>query len=113
MEYLHVTDAEIRIIEGRTVPLARIAGRWHVIDTKPSLLNLGVAVAIPVDEAGKDDWASEPRLEVIIPPDPSNGRPSPLELCDATDDPMIVALARRFVQLVVTGEARPGPLRPR
>jgi hypothetical protein len=109
--YSEPLDAEIRLIDGRMVPLAKINGRWHVIDTKPSLIALDVAVAIPIDEEGRDDWESKPRLEVIVPPDPANGRPLPVHMEDATDDPYIVGLARRFVELVVTGEARPGPLR--
>jgi len=108
---LTVSAAEIRLIGGRMVPLAQIDGRWHVIDTKPSLLTLGVAVAIPVDDEGRDDWETLPRLSVVVPPDVHNGRPSPLEIEDATDHPAVVELARHFVELVVTGEARPGPLR--
>ena len=92
------------------VPLARIDGRWHVIDTKPSLITLGVAVAIPVDDSGRDDWESQPRLEATIPADPANGRPSPIRMEDVTDDPAIVALARKFNELIIKGQARPGPL---
>jgi len=106
---LHLSDAEIRIIDGRTVPLALINGRWYVIDTKPSLLRLQVAVAVPIDALGRYDWAAEPRLRVVIPADPLNGRPEPLGMEDATADPRVVALARRFNELLVTGEARPGP----
>jgi hypothetical protein len=107
---LHVSDAEIRIIDGRTVPLARIDGHWYVIDTKPSLLNLDVAVAVPVDPMGRYDWTVEPRMRVTIPADPMNGRPDPLSMEDATADPSVVALARKFNELVITGEARPGSL---
>ena len=90
------------------VPLAMIDGRWHIIETKPSLIQVGVAVAIPVDETGCEDWDTQPRLRAVVAPDPANGRPASLALEDATDDPTVVALARRFVELAVRGEARPG-----
>jgi hypothetical protein len=105
---LHISDAEIRFIGGRMVPLAKIDGRWHIIDTKPSLIHVGVAVAIPVDEDGREDWDCQPRLRAVVAPDPANGRPVSLALEDATDDPTVVALAQRFVDLAVRGEARPG-----
>ena len=81
-----------------------------MIDTKPSFLEMGVAVAIPVDDEGREDWDTFPRQEVIIPADPAKGRPLPVRMEDATDHPLVVALARCFSQLVQTGEARPGPL---
>jgi hypothetical protein len=107
---LIVSDAEIRFIAGRMAPVVQINGRWHVIDTKPSLLTLGLAVVIPIDDSWNEDWESLPRFSAVVPPDPSQGRPLALEMEDATDDPAIVELARQFVELVVTGEARPGPL---
>ena len=81
-----------------------------MIDTKPSMLVMGVAVAIPIDEEGREDWDTLPRQEVIVPADPAKGRPLPVRMEDATDDPAVVALARRFSELVRTGDARPGPL---
>ena len=108
---LTVSAAEIRLINGRTVPLACIDGRWHVIDTKPSLLLLGVAVAVPIDDQGRDDWENQPRLTVTLPPDPTHGRPFALVIEDATDDLAVVELARRFNELVFKGVALPGPLR--
>jgi len=110
-ENLTVSAAEIRLIHGRTVPLACIEGRWHVIDTKPSLLLLGVAVAVPIDDRGCDDWETQPRLTVTLPPDTAHGRPFALVLEDATNDFAVVELARRFNELVVKGVALPGPLR--
>ena len=111
MDTLTVSAAEIRLIHGRTVPLACIDGRWHVIDTKPSLLLLGVAVAVPIDEQERDDWQTQPRLTVTLPPDPASGRTFALVIEDATDDMAVVELARRFNELVKKGEALPGPLR--
>ena len=110
MNILNVAEAEIRLIDGRIVPLVRIDGRWHVIDTKPSLIALGVAVAIPVDDSGRDDWDTVPRFEATIPADAAAGRPVPMRMQDVTDDPTVLALASRFNELVVAGEARPGPL---
>jgi len=71
---------------------------------------MGVAVAIPVDDQGREDWDALPRQQVIIPADPAKGRPQPVRMEDATDHADVVALARRFSELVQTGEARPGPL---
>jgi hypothetical protein len=104
---LWVESAEIRLINGRTLPVARICGKWYVIQ---SVLSLGVAVAVPIDESGREDWQSEPRLSVVIPADPASGRPNDMKMEDATDNPEVVLLARRFEELVATGDARPGPL---
>jgi hypothetical protein len=108
---LPVESAEIRLINGRTLPVAQIGGKWYVIATKPSVLSLGVAVAVPIDESGREDWHTEPRLSVAIPADPASGRPNEIKMEDATDNPDVVLLAQRFEELVATGEARPGPLR--
>lgn len=107
---LTITEAIIRLHAGRLSPYAQIDGRWHLIETKPSLVALGVATAIPVTTVWDEDWATEPRFSTIVPADPANGRPAPLDMEDATDDPQVVALARRFNQLAAAAAAAPGPL---
>ena len=92
------------------VPLACITGKWHVIDTKPSLLAMGVAVAIPLGDDGQEDWVTQPRFSAVVSPDPENGRPLPLLMEDTTDDPTVVDLARRFVEMVKFGNAHAGPM---
>lgn len=105
---LAIEAAEIRDQNGRPAPFAKIDGRWYDIETKPTLLVYGIAVALPVDEAGDYDHQAVHHFTAVVPSDPANGRPDALRLEDAVADERVAALARRFYELASTGRARVG-----
>jgi hypothetical protein len=110
---LDVSDAVIRLNQGRPGPFVKINGRWHWIETRPSVLALGVAMAIPMREVNgalQEDWDTTERLQATVPRERA-GSSEPLKFDDATDDIRVVRLARLYEDLAREGQLREGPLR--
>jgi hypothetical protein len=89
-----------RIANRRHVlPLIKTGGRWYLIETKPSLLDAGIASMIAVVADGYDfktNFANPSQFTAVLPADPADGRPDASVIPDATRDPAVVALARKF-----------------
>lgn len=77
------------------------------------MLAMGLAMVVPMNEIGdvlEEDWDTQPRFCASVSADPSAGRPDPMEFADATDDPRVVAYARRYEEVARQGQLREGPL---
>ena len=105
-----IPDAEIVVRDGRHFPIFTHAGRIFAIETKPSLLDLGIAAMQPLQPDLTEDYGAPVERLACLPADPENGRPEDRTLNHFTTHPIAVALARRFYVLCVLGEAEEGPI---
>lgn len=85
--------------DGQPAPVADLGGTHCWIETKETLLEAGVAVCLPVDEALAEDWPHAVRVTVD-----GDGRLLP----GATADVRVVAAARAFAALQAAGRAEIG-----
>lgn len=97
-EPLVLARAWTEAVDGGLVPLAEIDGRVCYIETKPTLLAIGIASCVPTDGHG-DDWPHVVEVEV-------DGEVRPI--WDATTDPGVVAAARKWATLSAAGDATAG-----
>lgn len=97
-EPLVLSRAWIEAIDGGLVPLAEIDGRVCYIETKPTLLEIGIASCVPRD-GRSDDWPHTVEIE-------TDGEARPI--WDATTDARVVAAARRWATLSEAGDATVG-----
>lgn len=74
------------------------------IETKKTLLNLGIANCAPVDGTPEDSWP----VSVVIEKHQEDADPYQETLWNATANPRIVAAARRFSELLQSGNIQPG-----
>ena len=105
--------ARIVLLDGRHTAVIRINGRLFRIETKPSLLDLGIAAMEPLSENLEADYSAPVEFRATLPADPEDGRMEARTLDHFTDAPGIVALAREFHALATTGHAKPGELKAR
>ncbi len=90
--------AYIRDLDGRPALFGSFGGVECDMETKESLLEAGVVCCQPVDFDA--DWPLSVVLEGV---DDQRYR-----INGATADPRAVAAARRFHELLISGEAKPG-----
>ena len=93
--------AWIGTLDGGACPFARVGGRVCVIDTKPGPLADGIAFCSPLDGEPWNDWP----MDIIVKKD-ENSLPERMYSC--TTNPRILAAARRFQELMISGEAKEG-----
>lgn len=107
-------DAEIVTHDGRMLPVlfhqGSLTGRIYGIETKPSLLDIGIAAMQPLNGDFTVDDAASVEFHASLPADPEAGRLTPGNLDHFTDHRNVVALARRFYVLATLDEAAEGPL---
>ncbi|MFO1461231.1 MAG: hypothetical protein U1G08_17745 [Verrucomicrobiota bacterium] len=83
-------------------PHALLGGVDCLIETKPTMLEWGVAYCSPMDWS--PDWPLFVEIRKTLP----DGTVNEVTLWDCTDRPQVVAAARRFLELQASGEARLG-----
>jgi hypothetical protein len=90
---------ETRIIksQGYSEPYIKTGGRWYLIETKPSLLDFGIATMVAVTDDFETDFANPSGFTALLPANPGDGRPENSMLPGTTDDPAVVKLARKFM----------------
>jgi len=93
--------AWIAMDDGRPAPVAMVGGILCDIETKETLLNAGIAFCQPVDSKLASIWPLSLTIEV------QPGAP-PLHANWATANERIVAAARRFHELAISGQATEG-----
>lgn len=103
-------DARIVIREGQTIPVVTHGGRIFAIETKPSLLDIGIAAMQPLKADLDEDYDAPVEFRAFLPADPENGRMEDSSMQHFTTHPNIVALARRYYVLAVLGDAAEGPI---
>lgn len=86
---------------GELVPRALFGGVLVNIESKPTLLEAGIAFCEPIDGTAPDAWPVNVRVE-----HQEDGFQESLWNC--TGNPRIVAAARKFARLMSSGEAREG-----
>ncbi len=75
-------------------PFVLINGQWYAIETKPTLLEMGCAVCAPVG----DDWYTPPPEPVEHFSGFFESYGETIMSRDMTNDPDIVALAKRYLE---------------
>lgn len=105
-----IESARIIMRDGRVAPVIRMGGRCFGIETKPSILALGIVAMHPLSENFEDDFNAPQFFTATVPADPADGRLEPLHLDNFTTIPAIVDLARKFAVLTANGTAVEGPL---
>jgi hypothetical protein len=86
---------------GYLVPRALVGGRVCNIDTRTGPLADGIAFCEPIDGEPWNDWP----MDIIVKKEEDS---LPERMYSCTTNPRIVAAARRFKELITTGEAREG-----
>jgi len=93
---MDIKETKIIQRQGYSLPLVKTGGHWYLIETKQTLLDLGIASMIAQTAELETDFSSPAEFTAILPADPADGRPEDVVLREATSDPAIVALARKF-----------------
>jgi hypothetical protein len=100
-EPLTVTRAWIANLKSSGLtPVAEIDGRLCFIETKPTLLEGGVASCIPM-EGSDDDWPHAVRIR-------ASGESEIRTIWNSTTHAEVVRAARRWAALAETGDASAG-----
>lgn len=107
---MNIHNARIIKRDGRYAPVITVEGRTFDIQTKTSLLALGLAAMAPLDANFEDDYDAPVEHTAVLPADPADGRPAEQVLEHFTTDPQVVALSKKFTGLAAAGEAQEGAL---
>ncbi len=105
-----ISGAKIVNFDGRPLPVFTHSGRPHGIETKQSLLDIGIAEMRPLKPDFSADYSAPVEFRAFLPADPANGRLEDCTLEHFTTHPIAVALARRFFVLAALDEAAEGPI---
>jgi hypothetical protein len=98
------TRAWIGEVNGHAVPRALVGGVECDIETKPGLLDDGLAWCAPVDVEAHPDWP----LSVRVEKQRTDGSTYEETLENVSADPFLVRAARRFLELAAEGEPEIG-----
>lgn len=98
------TRAWVGVDNGHAVPRALVGGMECDIETKPTLLDDGLAWCCPVDVAAQEDWPLAVRVEKTR----TDGSTYEEMLWNVSADPFLVGAARRFLELAAEGEPEIG-----
>lgn len=82
--------------QGYTEPFVKTGGRWYLIQTKPSMIEAGIASMIAVTGDFSTDYENRSEFSASLAEDPEDGRLEASIIPEATNDPVVVALARKF-----------------
>lgn len=107
---MKIETAKIRVRDGQPIPVIESGGRLYCIETKPTILEAGIAEVRPLLPDLEEDWDAPVLHRAQLHADPRSGRLAPQVLDHFTDDRGVVALAKKFMRLAAAGEAKEGDL---
>lgn len=96
---------EESVISNDRLPFARFGGKWYCIETKPTLLDAGITTLSQYAGDLVTDIFGPTGFTAVF----QEGEMSST-LRDATTDPDVLALARKFQARCQAGTVQPGPL---
>jgi hypothetical protein len=106
---MNIEESIIKNRDGQPSPFVKADGRWYYIETKPSLLALGIAIFQPLLDDLQEDWEAMGKHKSYVSADEASGREKAI-LEDCTTDAGVVALAAKFNQLAEADQLAEGPL---
>lgn len=106
---MNIEESIIKNRDGQPSPFVKADGRWYYIETKPSLLALGIAIFQPLLDDLQEDWEAIGKHTAKVSADEADGRDG-ATLEDCTTDARIVALAWKFNDLAEADQLAEGPL---